>query len=292
MARICFEWNDLQAAQQHGQQGLQLARQTEQHDRIVSGELLLARLKRAQGDIAGAAELVAAAAQVGLQHHVASQMPEVVSAQVLVLLDQGRLAEAAHLAQTHDLPISQARTHLAQGNAAAALAALESLRQRTQAQGWEIERLRAMTLQALACHAHGATDEALRVLGEALALAEPGGFVRTFLDEGAPMARLLSDALAHGIRPEYTTRLLATFDAERPTSDGPAGATPPPIDALSQRELEVLRLVAQGLSNRAIGDRLFLAVDTVKGHNRVIFSKLQVGRRTEAVARARELNLI
>jgi LuxR family transcriptional regulator, maltose regulon positive regulatory protein len=87
------------------------------------------------------------------------------------------------------------------------------------------------------------------------------------------------------------------LDAERPASDYATEAptvpnTQPLIEPLSQRELEVLRLIAAGLSNREICDRLYLALNTVKGHNRVIFSKLQVERRTEAVARARELNLI
>jgi LuxR family maltose regulon positive regulatory protein len=97
--------------------------------------------------------------------------------------------------------------------------------------------------------------------------------------------------------PAYTSRLVAAFAAEhqrRPdeSSRRPATPAPPLIEPLSQRELDVLQLVAQGLSNREISEHLFLALDTVKGHNRKIFDKLQVQRRTEAVARARELGLL
>lgn len=107
------------------------------------------------------------------------------------------------------------------------------------------------------------------------------------------MAQLLSEASAQGIMPDYAGKLLAAFDAERQKlKDTSPPAAQPLIEPLSQRELEVLQLIAQGLSNDEIGKRLFLALDTVKGHNRRIYDKLQVQRRTEAVARARELGLL
>ncbi len=100
------------------------------------------------------------------------------------------------------------------------------------------------------------------------------------------MATLLLSATADRHISEYAARVLSAFEdkSSRP-------GTSPLIEPLSQRELEVLRLIGQGLSNQEIGARLFLALDTVKGHNRRIFGKLQVQRRTEAVARARELGL-
>jgi LuxR family maltose regulon positive regulatory protein len=105
---------------------------------------------------------------------------------------------------------------------------------------------------------------------------------------------LLSEAAARGIQPDYTKTLLAAFEAERRKTQEASPGSPiqPLVEPLSPRELEVLRLVAQGLSNDEIGKRLFLALDTVKGHNRRIYDKLQVQRRTEAVARARELGLL
>src|SRR5207253_387512 len=116
--------------------------------------------------------------------------------QVLTLLHQGHLAAAAHLAQTHELPISQARVHLAQGDTSAALAVLEQLRQQAEAKGWEDKRLKVMVLQAVALQAHGEQDKAVHLLLDALTIAEPAGFIRLFVDEGLPMAHLLSAAAA------------------------------------------------------------------------------------------------
>ena len=280
LARVCYEWNDLDAAQRHADQCMRLARQIESTDRVVACAVVLARLRLARGDVAGAEAALAEAARLARQHGFANQAPEVAAAQVLTLLRRGGVAAADRLAQAHDLPMSRARVHLARGDAAAALAALGPWRQQVEARGPEDERLRVMVLQAVAHHEHGEAEVAVQLLGDALALAEPGGFVRTFVDEGVPMARLLSEAAALGIGPNYAGRLLAAFDAQ------------PIVEPLSRRELEVLRLVAQGLSNHQICERLFLALDTVKGHNRKIFDKLRVRRRTEAVARAHELGLL
>jgi LuxR family maltose regulon positive regulatory protein len=150
-----------------------------------------------------------------------------------------------------------------------------------------------MILQAVTLQARGDRDEAVHALGDALAFAEPGGFVRSFVDEGIPMVELLSAASAHVRMPTYVTKLLTQFDIEKQHEEPspPKYAGKPLIEPLSHREMEVLRLITAGLSNRDIGERLFLALDTVKGHNRKIFGKLQVRRRTEAVARARELGL-
>ena len=297
LARIFYEWNDLDAAQQHGQQSIQLARQSENTDSFVSCEVFLARLKLARGDVAGAAAILAKADQFVRQHNFVYRTPEVAAAQVLTLLHQGNLAAAAHLAEKHELPISQARVHLAQGDTSAALAALGPLRQQMEAKGWEDERLKVMVLQAVAHHAHGEKDKAVQLLGDALALAEPGGFIRTFVDEGIPMAQLLLEAAAHGIMPDYTRKLLAAFEAgEQRSKSKPHLPTPPPsqplVEPLSPRELEVLQLIAEGLSNREISERLFLALDTVKGHNRRIYGKLGVKNRTQAVNKARSLNIL
>jgi LuxR family maltose regulon positive regulatory protein len=151
-----------------------------------------------------------------------------------------------------------------------------------------------MVLLAVALLAHGEQDQAVHLLCDALSLAEPGGFIRLFVDEGRPMARLLSQAAALGKMPDYLGKLLAACRAEEQKSEDPASRLPaqPLIEPLSLRELEVLQLMAQGHSNQEISERLFLALSTVKGHNRRIFDKLQVQRRTEAVARARELGLL
>ena len=151
-----------------------------------------------------------------------------------------------------------------------------------------------LVLQALAHQAQGDLPAALLPLQHALALAEPEGYVRMFLDEGPSMMQLLREASAREIMPDYTDKLLAAFEAEKQKSEDKPDLPPtqPLIDPLGQRELKILQLIAQGLSNREIGERLFLALDTIKGHNRKIFDKLQVQSRTEAIARARELGLL
>ena len=295
LARIFYEWDDLDAAQQYAQKSLQLARQYDRVvDRFIISEVFLARLKLARRDVTGAAAVLAETEQSVRQNNFVHRMPEVAVAQVLTLLQQGNLAAAAELARRFELPLSQARVLLAQGDSSAALAVLGPLRQQMEAKGWADERLKTMILQAVALHAHGEKENAVQLLGDVLALAEPGGFIRIFVDEGTPMAHLLSETATHGIMPDYAGKLLAVFKAEEQKSEEKSyqPTAIPLSEPLSQRELEVLHLIAQGLSNREISERLFLALDTVKGHNRIIFGKLQVQRRTEAVARARELGLL
>jgi LuxR family transcriptional regulator, maltose regulon positive regulatory protein len=294
LARVLYEWNELDAAQTYGEQSLQLARQYERViDRFLMCEVFLARLKLARGDVAGAAAILRNAEQSARQQGFMQRLPEIAAGQVLVLVRQGNLEEAARLAQAHQLPLSQARVHIARGEAAATLTVLEQFRQRVEERGWKDEQLRALILQALAYDVQGEKERALQALQEALLLAEPEGFIRSFVDEGAAMAKLLSEAAVKGILPDYVSTLQAAFDVEPPDRKAkPSPSLLPLIEPLSQRELEVLQLIAEGLSNDEIGKRLFLALDTVKGHNRRIYDKLQVQRRTEAVARARELGLL
>ncbi len=298
LAQIHYEWNDLDAAEQHGQQSLLLARQFERViDRYIVSEVFLARLRRARGDVSGAAAMLAKTLEAARQHNFVHRLPQIAAAQVLTLLDGGNLDAAAQLAETYGLPLSQGRVLLAQGQPLAALTVLGPLREQADARGWQDERLAVMVLQVLAHRAKGDIDTALHLLHEVLALAEPAGMIRLFVDEGLPMAKVLSEAAARGIMPDYVSRLLAVIgDAFQPGEGSRSLSTGRSVQSLveplSQRELEVLRLVAQGLSNHQIAERLFLAVSTIKGHNRVIFEKLQVQRRTEAVARALELDLL
>ena len=293
LARILYEWNDLDAAEQHAQQSLHLARQYETIiDRFIFSEIFLARLKLARGDVAGAADILAQTSRSAREQNFVHRIPEIAAAQVVTLLRQGDVATAAQLAQTYALPLSQARVCLAQGDPATALMLLKEYRQQAEAKHWQDECLKAMALQVVALHAQDEKEDAAQVLGDALALAEPGGFIRIFVDEGSPMAELLT-RMKGGGRKEYVHELLAAFEMQESSDPSREVFSPESlIEPLSPRELEVLQLIAQGLSNDEIGKRLFLALDTVKGHNRRIFDKLQVQRRTEAVARARELGLL
>ncbi|AOZ91184.1 LuxR C-terminal-related transcriptional regulator [Paenibacillus crassostreae] len=294
LARILYEWNDLDAAKTHGYQSVQLAMQLEQSDRVVAGEVFLARLDLAHGEMGGAVATLAKADQIARQHHFENQMAHISDVQVLVLLQQGNLTAATHLLQKYESPMSQSRVHLAQGNTIEALEVLEKWRQHVEAKGWADERLKVIVLQAVAMQVHGEKYKAVQILLEALTMIEAGGFIRILVDEGIPMYRLFIEAVKHGSRQDYLSKLLADFEAEVRKSESKSDQrlAIPLIEPLSERELEVLHLIAQGLSNREISERLFLALSTVKGHNRMIFDKLQVGRRTEAVAHARKLGLL
>jgi LuxR family maltose regulon positive regulatory protein len=207
---------------------------------------------------------------------------------VLILLQQNKLEAAAQLAQAHSLPFSQARVHLAQGDPSAALAVLEPLRQQMEAKGWQDERLKVMVLQAVAHHAHGEKDKAAQLLGEALALAEPGGFIRIFVDEGPPMAALLREAAKHGIAPNYVRQLLAAFGK----AEGRTSVTQLLIEPLSEREFEVLRLLGTELNGPEIARELMVSLNTMRTHTKSIYNKLGVNNRRAAIRRAEELDLL
>jgi LuxR family maltose regulon positive regulatory protein len=154
-------------------------------------------------------------------------------------------------------------------------------------------------LKALAFQAQGDLDQALTSLAAALAIAEPGGFVRILVDEGEPMLQLLRQAATRGIAPEYTSKLVAAFElpsheAVLATSAGHRAPPPvqPLIEPLSEREMEVLRLLATGLSNPEIAQQLYIATSTVRSHLKSIYGKLNVHKRWDAVHRAEELGLL
>ncbi len=295
LAHIRYEWNDLEAAEQYGQQSLQLAKQFDRAvDKFIPSEVFLARLKLARGDLDGAVALLAQTEQSARQNNFLLRMPEIAAVQVKVLLQQSQIAAAAQLVEQFDLPLTHARVALAQGDPPAALAILKPFRQQMEKKDWADESLRSAVLQAVALYENDEKGKAVQVLGEILPLAERGGFIRIFVDEGTSMAQLLSEIAAQEIMTDYIGKLLAAFKAEdyKNGERSRLSLDQSLIVPLSQRELEVLRLIAEGLSNQEIGHKLFIALDTVKGHNRKIFAKLQVQRRTEAIARARELDIL
>jgi LuxR family maltose regulon positive regulatory protein len=158
-------------------------------------------------------------------------------------------------------------------------------------------------LQALALQAGGDTDQALAALERALTLAAPRGLLQVFVNEGPPMAALLYQAATRGIMPDYAGQLLAAFPAVDASPVAPPKVSTSQIrvqpavgsviiEPLSEREIEVLELVAEGLTNQQVASRLFLSLHTIKAHTRNIYGKLGVHSRTEAVARARALGVL
>ncbi|MBP6472642.1 MAG: LuxR family transcriptional regulator [Chloroflexi bacterium] len=289
LARIHYQWNDLAAAAQYGQQGLALARQLENVDTPAACGVLLARVKLAQGDAAGALALLAETEQFVRQHHFEHWLGAVTAVRIQTFLHQGKLTAAAQLAETHELPLSQARVKLAQGDPAGALAALEPARQQAEAKEWADERLQVRVLLTLAYEMAGDRETAVQLLGDALALAAPGGLVRLFVDEGRPMATLLEEVVKQGIAPVFAQQVLEAFGE---TAVAPPPAAHPLPDLLSERELEVLKLLATALTGPEIARELMISLNTMRTHTKNIYSKLGVNSRRTAVRSAEELNLL
>jgi LuxR family maltose regulon positive regulatory protein len=186
-----------------------------------------------------------------------------------------------------------ARLLLKQNQPEHALDLLEGLEALAMAQGRLESALKIWLLQSIGFAAAGKAEQGLKVLARALAQAGPQGYVHTFVDEGRQVASLLHHVLALGLASEYAAGLLAAFpslDQERRALS--SSSAPSFIEPLSQRELEVLELLAGGAFNREIAQQLSIAQTTAKKHVSNIIGKLGVKNRTQAVSRARDLGLL
>ncbi|MCA9969340.1 MAG: tetratricopeptide repeat protein [Anaerolineales bacterium] len=311
LSELCLEQNEWDAAQDHLRQSQALGEEMALPRWRYRWCLARARLQAA----AGALDAALAALDEAEQHYLRGPVPDLrtpAAYKARLWAAHGRLPDAAQWAAAQGLAaddaltylrefdhITLARIRLAQGRQGGgerplreAAALLVRLLAAAEAGGRAGSVLEILLLQALVLRAQGGIPAAPAKLARALTLAAPQGYVRLFVDEGPPMAALLKKMKAAGSGPDaYVSRLLAAFGPEA-GSEAFAANAQPLVEPLSERELEVLRLVAEGQTNRQIAERLFLALSTVKGHNRVIYGKLNVGRRTEAVARARELGLL
>jgi LuxR family maltose regulon positive regulatory protein len=319
LAEVLYERDELTAAQQHATEGVALCRQLALTQPLATGLGMLARIRRAQGDAAGALEAIGQADRVELSPQVVALLNPVPVWEARLLLADDEVDEAAHWAEARGLraddqpsyPLESgylvlARVLLAAREPDRALGLLARLYAQAAAEGRTASVIEVRALQALAHAAGGDRTASLTALAEALALASPEGYVRVFVDEGAPMARLLgrfATALRAGevsalgeVPQHYLDRLARAFQpgaagiATRTRRDTAAVAGL--VEPLSDRELQVLGLLAAGRSNQQIADELVVVVDTVKKHVGHILDKLGAANRTQAVARARALGLL
>jgi LuxR family transcriptional regulator, maltose regulon positive regulatory protein len=337
MADLLREWNDLAGAEQHMAQGMELIQGalTVHADVAALGYITQARLQQAGGDPAGAQAALATFVDLARQRHFDDLvMARALAAQAQLAILDGNLPAAIQwmldcgIRPSDDLSygreveyltlarvlIAQRRSDPAGGFIHDALDLLERLRQAAATGGRMRAVIESHMLQALALDTQGDQNAALTTLAQALTLAAPEGYVRLFVDEGAPMNVLLTGCRLqiaqrrHDESNRQGGRLLAYIDtllAAFPRTEGrglraevlaptPSVFSPQSsalVEPLTAREREVLRLVADGASNGEIAEQLVIAVGTVKRHINNLFSKLGVQSRTQAVRAARDLQL-
>ncbi len=318
LGHLLYEWNDLAGAQAGFDEGIALGKQWRNWEALLSGYTGTARVCRARGDFAGARGSLDEVVAVSARMPNPNMLPAIEAARARLAVESGDLdGAAAWLGSSGpfgsgEIPylregeaLIAARVLTATGKPGEALELLERLAFAAEAGGRDGRIVEIRMLQAHALEGIGQAEDAAMALQQALGLAATAGYVRLFLDEGQPMFRLLQRLpVAEPTLPVrvYLQHLLSAFDADRvarPAVD--AGASPvrnaaPPVtglvEPLSERELEVLRLLAAGLANQAIADRLIVSPNTVKSHLKNIYAKLGAATRTQALARARDLELL
>jgi LuxR family transcriptional regulator, maltose regulon positive regulatory protein len=314
LAEIAYARGDLDTARRRVTEGITRNRELVYTPLLAIGLALLAWIKQAEGDEAGALDSMGEAARLAPDPAIASLLNPVPAERARLLLAQGDVAAADHWARERGLGADDelaypreaeylvlARVLLAQGLPGRALPLLERMHAAAADQGRVGCAIETRALQALALAADGDEGRAVSALAEALRLGCPEGYVRVFADEGAPMRALLGRLAAaqraqhegaRGIPASYLATIRRAFDPKPGEPETGATAVPGLPDPLTPRELQVLGLLAHGRANRDIAAELVVTLDTVKRHVSHILAKLGAVNRTEAVARARDLNLI
>lgn len=306
MGELLYEWNDLEGARRYLMQGLELAKRVGDFGPLLHGYMALSHVRQAQDDVAGALELLEEARRITPIQEAVDYL--ILPSVARLHLAQGNLPSALQWAQVAGLELGElrqdrmyayvmlARVLLARKSWHEARDLLIRLAPRAEAAGRVHALIKILVLTALVLETIGEAEAAQTTFKRALCLAEPGGYIRTFVEGGQPIVALLRRAHNAGDAIEYTAMLLAACG--QPPGDATSSAQPilhlaqPLLEPLSEREMEVLELIAKGAQNQAIARQLFVALDTVKKHVSRILDKLGVNNRTEAVTRARELGII
>jgi len=316
LSELQCEHGDLEAARQSLLTSKELGEHATLPELQYRSCVAMARIKEAQGDLDGALDLLHEAERLYIRGPVFDLRP-VAALKMRVWVRQGRLTEALGWARERGLSahddlsylrefehvtlarvlIARYRSDRVEHSIKEVMGLLERLLEAAEEGKRAGSAIEILVLQSLAHEAQGNIPPALAPLERALMLAEPEGYVRLFVDERIPMARLLSEAAAHEIMPDYTAKLLAVSEAEAHKSEDrsylpPAQLTQPLVEPLSQRERDVLRLLATELSGPEISRELIVSLNTLRTHTRNIYTKIGTNSRREAVRRAQELDLL
>lgn len=299
---LYYERNELDDAARHAQQIIEGNELTGYAEGRIATYNLFAKTLLAKGDVPGAEAAMLKADDVSRLQGVSPHYRATHAAnRVMFAIRRGDLAAAVDWGnRLSSLPLDAllfyqhvpARLLIARGQNVVAAELLRGPYDRAMHAEAQSLAITIRVCQALAATSH---DEGLAFLADALRAGEPEGFIRTFADEGGLLAPLLRKALARGITPEYTSMLLAIIEAEERRRKTQAGGPPASKwtgGLLSEREMEVLRLVAQGMSDRQVASKLMISLSTTKTHVHRILEKLNTTSRTQAAARARSINLI
>lgn len=310
LGRILCEWNDLEAADQFVQRGLKYGKRADMQDISLRGYLALARIRQTRGDLAGALEALDNAEPAARQIGMAEIKDWIQAVRVQVWLARGDATPAIGWASSYtgelqdtiypSIAIAMARARLAQGQPEAAVGFLEHALQAARAVGRLGNAVPILVVKAIAQEAGGDRRTAISTVSDALTHAAPEGYIRVFLDEGDPMRSLISEfrrsleSEPRGTVPQhqrtildYTGQLLDAFtisSAHRESMTLPLQSSIP--EPLTGRELEVLRLIKAGLSNRDIAAKDIVSINTVKTQVRSIYGKLGVHKRADAIIAA------
>jgi LuxR family maltose regulon positive regulatory protein len=316
------ERDDLNAAVQHLLRSKELGEHTGLPQNRYRWCVAMARIREAEGDLDDALDLLHEAERVYMGDFSPNVRP-VAASKTRVWVAQGRLGEALGWARAQGLSAEDESTYLrefehitlarlllarsksdhgdrADHSILEAMGLLERLLTAAEEGGRTGSVIEILILQALTHHEQGDIPAALMPLQCALTLAEPEGYVRMFVDEGMPMAQLLFEAAARGIMPDYTGKLKSAFEADKPEKRKgkdksylpPAASAQPLIEPLSERELEVLRLLGTELNGPEVAAALMVSLSTMRTHTRNIYNKLGVDNRRAAVRRGEELHLL